>query len=87
MKIRRQSPNLVRSGENEEDVEAELGPSAKAKNLLYETSAASDALRFEAWFTHQVLGISVKQYCFVWNASFNKPEDLYGLEQGCAFSG
>lgn len=76
----------MRDGENKAGVEAELGLLAKAENVTDAMPADSEALRLESAFAYQVLMVTVKTYCFFWEAAFIELGDLYELHKGCTFS-
>lgn len=87
MRTGRHSRSLTGAGRNEEDIGAELRPSAKAEGIIDETPAALGALQLKAGLGSEILKVAMKEYCFVSDATLSELEHLYELKTDYALSG
>lgn len=71
---------------NKADVGAELESSAKAEDVTEAMPADSGALQSEVRSAYQSLNVSMKEYRFIRDATFNELEDLHDLYTACSWS-
>lgn len=84
MKSRRQSKRVTRKSSEDEGVRVGMDTLPQLKALIWVTPAVSGDLPLEGESAFHVLGVALREHCFVKERFFTKLEGLHQLKRGSA---